>query len=256
MIEFRQFVILVQHVGLSKGLKSLINTNVPNLHDFDDISDFILCETKASESDIEDTDAQITLSGNYVGRGNKVRKVSKKVADAKENDDDAVASAEIRHRSQQRAIRLHEIGPRMTLELTKIQKEFCDGEVLFHHLLNKTPEQVKQLEDLKLQRAQIKASRKQLQQENLQRKKNALEAKRGKRRQRKEDAPESEETENNIDSHPNDVLDSSLDEIDATASENEEETLQPLKMKRATPDKSKRVGRIYAKARKTRLPIG
>ena len=62
-----------------------------------------------SESEAEDNgESVVTLTGDYVGRGNK-------------NAD-----------SQQRAIRLTEVGPRLTMQLLKIEEGFCDGEVLFH----------------------------------------------------------------------------------------------------------------------------
>jgi ribosome biogenesis protein SSF1/2 len=61
-----------------------------------------------SESEAEDNgESVITLPQNYVGRGNK--------------------------QAQQRAIRLTEIGPRMQLQLIKIQEGFCDGQVIYHN---------------------------------------------------------------------------------------------------------------------------
>lgn len=51
-------------------------------------------------------DATVTLAQDYVGRNNKT--------------------------SEQRAIKLTELGPRMELQLVKIQSGLCDGEVLFH----------------------------------------------------------------------------------------------------------------------------
>lgn len=35
-------------------------------------------------------------------------------------------------KTQQSAVRLHELGPRLTLSLIKIQEGFCDGQVLYH----------------------------------------------------------------------------------------------------------------------------
>ena len=39
--------------------------------------------------------------------------------------------------------RLTEIGPRLSLTLTKIQEGICDGEVLFHEYIEKTDEELK-----------------------------------------------------------------------------------------------------------------
>ena len=58
-----------------------------------------------SEAESEAETSAVTLSQNYLGRSNP--------------------------KSSQRAIKLTEIGPRMELELVKIQAEMCDGEIIF-----------------------------------------------------------------------------------------------------------------------------
>jgi ribosome biogenesis protein SSF1/2 len=45
-------------------------------------------------------------------------------------------------KSSMSAIRLHEIGPRLKLKLVKIEEGVCDGEVLYHDLIQKTPEEL------------------------------------------------------------------------------------------------------------------
>jgi ribosome biogenesis protein SSF1/2 len=63
-------------------------------------------ESKASESDIEDAgDSTITLPDKYIGKGNQ--------------------------KSEERAIRLSELGPRLTLSLIKIQENLNEGDVLY-----------------------------------------------------------------------------------------------------------------------------
>jgi ribosome biogenesis protein SSF1/2 len=64
-------------------------------------------EINAAESDMEDNpESTVTLPQDYVGRNNR--------------------------QSEQRAIRLTELGPRMDLTLVKIQDGVCAGEVLYH----------------------------------------------------------------------------------------------------------------------------
>lgn len=46
--------------------------------------------------------------------------------------------------------RLTEIGPRMTLELVKIQEGAVDGEVLYHKFIEKTPEEIEATRKAKL----------------------------------------------------------------------------------------------------------
>jgi ribosome biogenesis protein SSF1/2 len=107
MIDMRHYSIGVKATGVSKSIKRVINTNLPNLGDYEDISDYVLKEAIISESDVEDgPESTVTLPQDYPGRNNR--------------------------RNEQRAVRLHELGPRMTLELTKVENGMCGGEVLYH----------------------------------------------------------------------------------------------------------------------------
>ncbi|KAI8971604.1 Brix domain-containing protein [Mycotypha africana] len=107
MIDMRHYSIGVKATGISKSIKRVINTNLPNLGDYEDISDYILKEAVISESDVEDgPESTVTLPQDYHGRNNR--------------------------KNEQRAVRLHELGPRLTLELTKVTNGLCSGEVLYH----------------------------------------------------------------------------------------------------------------------------
>ena len=39
--------------------------------------------------------------------------------------------------------RLTELGPRLTLQLVKVEEGICDGEVMFHEFIHKTEEELK-----------------------------------------------------------------------------------------------------------------
>ncbi|KAJ3147319.1 hypothetical protein HDU89_005669 [Geranomyces variabilis] len=120
-IEFRHYTVTVKVTGVSKSVKSIIQTDVPELGRYDDVSDYILRGAFASESDVEDAgESTVTLSQNYVGKGNKM--------------------------AEQRAIRLVEMGPRLQLSLLKIQNGLCEGEVLYHSLVQKTSAEIKEQE--------------------------------------------------------------------------------------------------------------
>lgn len=107
LIEYRHYSISVSLTGVSKSVKRILHANLPDLHNLEDIGDFVLGGSQASESDVEDgPESTVTLGQNYVGRNNR--------------------------KSEQRAIKLVELGPRLSLQLVKIQEGMCDGEVLFH----------------------------------------------------------------------------------------------------------------------------
>ncbi|KAJ2614706.1 rRNA-binding ribosome biosynthesis protein [Coemansia sp. RSA 1365] len=147
MVDFRHYTIVVKPVGVTKGVKRVImSKNMPSLAQFDDISDYVLREAFASESDIEDgPENSVTLAQDYVGRNNT--------------------------KDQQRAIRLMELGPRMELRLLKIEGGLCEGEVIHHSYVHKTKEEVEQTEKMRQANLSRLAQRRQQQQENVDRKK-------------------------------------------------------------------------------------
>jgi ribosome biogenesis protein SSF1/2 len=110
LIEMRHYKITVKTLGISKSVKSIIQTNIPDLRGYDDISDFIMrlapifnfSGAFASESDVEDA-PEATVSMPSKGEA-----------------------------SEKRAIKLFELGPRIDLRLVKIQEGLCDGEVIHH----------------------------------------------------------------------------------------------------------------------------
>ncbi|KAI9239440.1 hypothetical protein MVEG_00709 [Podila verticillata NRRL 6337] len=145
-IDFRHYNVSVKPVGISKSIKRVITTAVPDLKGFDDISDYVLRGAFASESDVEDgPDSTVTLGQDYVGRNNR--------------------------RQDQRAIKLVELGPRMELKLVKIQAGMCDGEVLYHDFIKRSPEELKAQKAERQKKAQEKAARRKAQEANVVKKK-------------------------------------------------------------------------------------
>jgi ribosome biogenesis protein SSF1/2 len=106
-IDFRHYNIRVVPVGLTKAVKKLVRGQVPNLAGYNDISDYVLRDNLSeSEMEVDGPHNEVTLPQDLPGRGNV--------------------------KSAKSAIRLTEIGPRMTLQLIKIEEGICSGEVLFH----------------------------------------------------------------------------------------------------------------------------
>ena len=86
-------------------------------------------------------------------------------------EDQTVLDVESERKTEQRAIKLTELGPRLSMSLIKIQDGFCDGPVLYHKLVKKTKAQVKALDDRKKKEQQLKAERRKEQEANVERKK-------------------------------------------------------------------------------------
>lgn len=144
-IYLRHYVVNASPVGLTKSVKKIIKGQTPNLHNVEDIADWIENPGNLSDSEVEDSkDNRITLSQNFVGRGNR--------------------------ESHKSAIRLKELGPRMTLKLLKIEAEIGGGLVLFHSEKKKTQAEIDLMKKRKLQRQQLKQQRKKEQERNIQNK--------------------------------------------------------------------------------------
>lgn len=65
------------------------------------------------------------------------------------------------------AIRLHEIGPRLTIELIKIQNDLFAGEVLYHNAIIKSEEEIAEMKKVRAEKKRLKELRKKVQSENV-----------------------------------------------------------------------------------------
>ncbi|CAK9797034.1 Protein Peter pan [Anthophora plagiata] len=143
-IDLRHYAIRVVPVGLSKGVKKLVQAKIPNLSKCNDFSDFLTKGT-VSESEAEDDPAShVTLTQKLSSRGN--------------------------HASSKSAIRLSELGPRLTLELVKVEDGLLDGEVLYHEYVHKTEEEKLLIKKKREEKKKLKEKRKKIQEENKKRK--------------------------------------------------------------------------------------
>uniref|UniRef100_A0A2K5U4E5 Peter pan homolog n=1 Tax=Macaca fascicularis TaxID=9541 RepID=A0A2K5U4E5_MACFA len=155
-LDFRHYSIKVVPVGASRGMKKLLQEKFPNMSRLQDISELLATGAGLSESEAEpDGDHNITeLPQAVAGRGNM--------------------------RAQQSAVRLTEIGPRMTLQLIKVQEGVGEGKVMFHSFVHKTEEELQAILEAKEKKLRLKAQRQAQQAQNVQRKQEQREAHRKK----------------------------------------------------------------------------
>jgi ribosome biogenesis protein SSF1/2 len=157
-VRFRHFAVTVKPAGLSRNVRKLAaEAQIPNMRGARDISELLLGGgggAGGSDSEYEDETCQVRLTGN-VGR----------TADG-----------------SQSIVRLVELGPRMRLKLVKIEQELCKGEVMYHAYQSKTAEEKAEMRS----RAELKRKRREEQEANVQRKKEAAEALRAEKEARRE----------------------------------------------------------------------
>ena len=94
------------------------------------------------------------------------------------------------------AVQLHEIGPRLTLELIKIEEGLLTGEVLYHNHIVKTEEEKEALRKMIEKKQKLKEQRKKQQAENRERNLQIKkEAKWQKKREEREDSEPEDDAE-------------------------------------------------------------
>ncbi|CAM9431908.1 unnamed protein product [Choristocarpus tenellus] len=152
-VEMRHFSIRATPSDMTKAIKKVVQAKVPDLHSLEDISEYVEGGGlgAASDSEMEDEESKVTLPDNYLGRGNV--------------------------KAQKSSIRLQELGPRLTLELMKVERGLCEGEVLYHSYVTKTKEEIKMQRAKLTAQDNLKRKRREEQEGNVARKKQAREEK-------------------------------------------------------------------------------
>merc|ERR1712157_517977 len=165
LVEMRHYAIRATPVGVGRKVRKIVFNNsakLPNLHKYKDVSDYILGTmssgvSEASDSEAEDEANQVILPQEY--KHNKEQSKS--------------------------ALKLVEIGPRLTLKLFKVQKELGKGEVMYHGYEQKSAEQVKTLKQIKETEKITKKRRREEQEANVARKMEEKEEKKERKKRRK-----------------------------------------------------------------------
>ncbi|KAG7394739.1 hypothetical protein PHYBOEH_004713 [Phytophthora boehmeriae] len=162
-VEFRQYVIRAAPLGLSRSVKTIVKAKVPNLNKLEDISEYVLGNGagigSASDSEVDDEAAHVTLPDSFRGRGNR--------------------------KAEKSAVRLTEIGPRLTLSLTKVERGICEGDVLYHAYKTKTPEEAAKAKAKHEAAVALKRQRREEQEANVAKKQEAKDAKKERKLERK-----------------------------------------------------------------------
>ncbi|KAL9081776.1 MAG: hypothetical protein Q9159_007050 [Coniocarpon cinnabarinum] len=185
---------------------------LPDLSKLNDVADFLLEPganggyQSASESEGEGTEAEVDVVAEPEARktwSKKERERHRKheeAADAQRaalqrgsevgdevNGGDAVADEEAKRKdassgqkTQKRAIRLTEIGPRMKLRLYKVEEGLCTGRVMWHETVTKSQAEFREMEEKWKARNEEKERRRKEQRANLERKRKDREAQRAK----------------------------------------------------------------------------
>jgi ribosome biogenesis protein SSF1/2 len=168
LVQMRHFAVQASPVGVHRRVRRLAQDKLPNLHKCQDIADYLVGNQSDAPSDSEPEDDPahvVQLPDRYVGKGN--RKAGKS------------------------ALKMVEIGPRLTLELLKVEKGLGAGDVLYHAHVKKSPEEAAALKAKKEKEVNLKHQRRVEQEKNVERKRNIVDEKRESKRRKKEEREKS-----------------------------------------------------------------
>jgi len=171
-VEIRHYAIRAQPTDVSTRVRRLVQSRIPDLSRLDDISDYITGTTASgapapcaggggmSDSEAEE-DEEVVLPQDYAGRGNG--------------------------KSRKSGLKLVELGPRVRMKLSKVERGLAGGDVMYHAYVRKDPEEVKKKREEVENQKIMKKRRREEQEENVRRKKEAEDNKREGKRMRREE---------------------------------------------------------------------
>ncbi|RMX70611.1 hypothetical protein D0869_16472 [Hortaea werneckii] len=198
---------------------------LPNLGKLNDVSDYLLDPHAADgfTSDSEpETDAEVEVLAPST---QKLQRKATRKAGADEGPGEGGNGGGTRYdrrdprgRSnvERKAIKLHELGPRMRLRLTKVEEGLCGGKVMWHEYIHKSAAELREMDKVHEGRRREKEARREEQRRNLERK-------RAERRGRGEEEVQSGDEEEEEEEMDEDMMDEDDDEWEDDGMEGEEE---------------------------------
>ncbi|KAI6830000.1 Brix-domain-containing protein [Hortaea werneckii] len=200
---------------------------LPNLGKLNDVSDYLLDPHAADgfTSDSEpETDAEVEVLAPST---QKLQRKATRKSGADEGSGEGGSGGggggtrydrrDPRGRSnvERKAIKLHELGPRMRLRLTKVEEGLCGGKVMWHEYIHKSAAELREMDKVHEGRRREKEARREEQRRNLERK-------RAERRGRGEEEVQSGDEEEEEEEMDEDMMDEE-DEWEDDGMEGEEE---------------------------------
>lgn len=175
-VEIRHYAIRATPTGVTRRIRRLIQAKIPNLSKLDDIGDYLTGQTVSgqpsssayqsdgggmSDSEAEDESTDVILPQSYSGRGNS--------------------------KSQKSSLKLVELGPRLRLKLSKVERGLASGDVMYHTYVKKEAGEIREQRERVEREAVGKRKRREDQEQNVRRKKAVVDGKREEKKRRREE---------------------------------------------------------------------
>lgn len=172
LIYVRHYALRFLQAGLSTSVRKMVHKKrIPKMSQLNDVSQILekdlqhtlfSSDSEAGEGGLLSAAPGTTPSTNQVKLPQPVKQLRK---------------------GANTTVKLTEVGPRLTLQLVKIQAGLCDGGVLYHQFESRSDEQARDTEQRITQRKELKRKRREEQDANVKRKEDAKRAKKERRKQ-------------------------------------------------------------------------
>ena len=233
----RHYAITTRASGVSKRIRRIdpaqqqqkkkTHPSIPNLGRLEDAADYLLDTsaagyTSASETEL-DTDAEVevleTPATKVLSRKQR-DKLAAQRAQSHQNGDAPNGTSKARSHGniEKRAVKLTELGPRITLRLVKVEEGICEGKVMWNSFVSKSKGEEKELDQKWEIRRKEKEERRRVQRQNVERKR---ETKKNAKTNASEGAKEGEEESEDWDS--DEIEDMLEDEANGVAVDDEDD---------------------------------
>ena len=162
VLSLRHYAITTRRTGLSRSIKRLnaaekmLRQNgkrkrgLPNLGKLEDVADYLLDPAAASGGFTSGSETEMDTDAEVEVLESNTRKVlnKKQMAALRNSNKDGKPHSRGVPNVEKRAVKLVELGPRMRLRMTKVEEGVCDGKVVWHESIEKTPEEIKGMEKI------------------------------------------------------------------------------------------------------------
>ncbi|KAL9067370.1 MAG: hypothetical protein Q9157_006835, partial [Trypethelium eluteriae] len=261
-LTLRHYAITTRSTSLPKPLRRLEQATsgsgsssrkktLPNLGRLEDVADFLLEPdagnyTSGSESEVE-TDAEVEVlhegaqkvlgrrkeKGGGVATGANADGEANGTGHGGDGDENAeqrrkahnIRTVKGTRRVEKRAVKLVELGPRLSLRLTKVEEGLCGGKVMWHESVKKTREEEMELDRVWEERKRENERRRKEQRENVERKRKERMEKKGKGEEGENEEMDNEELED-WDMDDDEWYDNGLEEDDTQGGAESERAAQ------------------------------
>jgi ribosome biogenesis protein SSF1/2 len=186
IFEMRHYDVDVEKKGSKKTISNILNNKKTDFSGYNNISEYILNQTGYTDASDNEGDNEVQLiserqkTQKIENNDKKKNSLSLQEDQNGENEEENVNAKKLKKLSNfetkkiteesSNTIKLNEIGPRLNLDLVKIEEGFFKGNIAFHKIVKKSKKEILEKAKLLKEKKLEKKTRREEQEKNVQKK--------------------------------------------------------------------------------------